>query len=327
MGSGAELIDRCIERSRLVSCVPAGAFVFVGCTQVTCRAALHRPAPRSRRPPHGVAASDKRTRITHALSETINVIPFKYKYEMSRKSRSHQPVQLTLDSARKSTGRGGWRPNSGRPKGRTKVAHLPREDFPSRIPQHVTLKLVPGLSSLRNERLVGLIRTQIALSHGPEYRIIEFCVQHDHLHFIKEAGGVESLSAGVHDLEIRLARRLNRALGRKGTLFGERYHNRSLSSPREVRNALRYVLNNERHHADKRGQTLPANWLDPFSSAPWFEGWAAPVETSTLPAKVLALPRPTMKPSVWLLTTGWKKHGLIQFDEVPGRRRGKARQR
>jgi len=234
----------------------------------------------------------------------------------SNKSRT----QLTFDDARKPTGRGGWRPNSGRPKGRTSVAHEVRAEFSSRTPQHVTLKLVAALPSLRSDALVRFIRGQISMSHKSDFRIVEFSVQHDHLHFIMEANGRDALASGIHDLKIRLARRLNRALGRHGDLFEERYHARSLASPREVRNALRYVLNNERHHADERGVSLDPRWLDPYSSAPWFEGWAAPVSTSSLPSAVLALPPPTMPATVWLLTLGWKKHGLIAFDEVPGKR-------
>ncbi len=227
-------------------------------------------------------------------------------------------VQLTFDDARKPTGHGGWRPNAGRPKGRSVVAHEAREDFSPRIPQHVTLKLVDELPSLRDEGLVRLLRTQIAFSHKPDYRIIEFSIQYDHMHFINEADGLESLESGTQGLAVRIARRLNRALGRKGKVFDHRYHSRSLATPREVRNALRYVLNNERHHAYERGTLLDPAWLDPFSSARWFTGWVAPMETSTLPSSILRLPQPTMPPSVWLLTTGWKKHGLLRFDEIPG---------
>ena len=242
-------------------------------------------------------------------------------------SRSAQPQQLTFDDARKPQGRGGWRPNAGRPKGRTRVPHERRADFPSRIPQHVTLKLLPGIPSLRDDALVRFIRGQISFSHKSDFRIIEFCVQHDHLHFIIEANGSKSLASGIHTLKIRLARRINRALHRCGELFQERYHARSLATPREVRNALRYVLNNERHHAEERGHELDPNWLDPYSSAPWFEGWSRPVSESTLPDSILALPPPTMPATVWLLTTGWKKHGLIAFDEVPGRKKIRARRR
>ena len=233
--------------------------------------------------------------------------------------KRHRNAQLTLDDARKPIGRGGWRPNAGRPKGRSAVAHEMREPFSARIPQHVTLKLKPGLPRLRDECFVRLIRTQIAFAHKPDFRIIDFSVQNEHMHFITEADNELALAAGVQGLSVRISKRINRAWSRKGAFFDERYHARPLPTPSEVRNALRYVLNNARHHADERGETLPPHWLDPFSSAPWFSGWASPVETSTLPRELLALPCPTMPPSVWLLTTGWKRHGLIDFDEIPGR--------
>lgn len=229
------------------------------------------------------------------------------------KKQPSKPTQLTFDEARKATGRGGWRPNAGRPKGRSSVAHEARDEFSPRVPQHVTFRLIRGLPTMRDERLVRLIRTQIASSHRPDFRTIEFCIQHDHMHFVIEASGRGVLASGVTGLKTRIARRLNRESRREGEMFDERYHTRSLATPREVRNALRYVLNNERHHAQK---PITARWLDPYSSAAWFEGWNAPVETSTLPAWLRALPRPTMPPTVWLLRTGWKKHGLIAFDEI-----------
>jgi putative transposase len=247
----------------------------------------------------------------------IGVRAHHYNASMTTKRRA-KSAQLTLDDARKPTGRGGWRPNAGRPKGRRSVAHEVRAGFSGRIPQHVTLRLVRGLPSMRDEWIVGLLRTQIALSHRADFRVIEFCVQRDHMHFIVEADGCASLTKGVTGLEVRIARRINRALQRTGDFFEERYHVRPLATPREVRNALRYVLNNERHHAST---PIAARWLDPFSSAPWFSGWSEPVAHSTLPEWLCALPRPTMPATVWLLTTGWKKHGLIAFDEVPAMQR------
>lgn len=235
--------------------------------------------------------------------------------------KTSKPAQLTFDDTRKPQGRGGWRPNAGRPKGRTCVPHVEREEFPPTVPQHVTLKLEPNMRTLRDEKIVGPLRTLIALSQRADFRIVEFSIQHDHIHLINEAEGRESLAAGLQGAQVRFSKRINRAFKRHGDVFRERYHSRSLKTPREVRNALRYVLNNYRHHAEERGAVLDPRWLDPFSSAPWFDGWAAPVETSTLPARLLAMPRPTVPPRVWLLTTGWKRHGLIQFNEVPGTKR------
>src|SRR5205823_3757643 len=78
-------------------------------------------------------------------------------------------------------------------------------------------------------------------------------------------------STGSHEtagLEVRIAKRLNRALGRGGKVFAHRYFARYLTTPTQTRNAIRYVLLNRKHHATEK--KFGKHWFDPFSSAPWF---------------------------------------------------------
>jgi hypothetical protein len=83
-----------------------------------------------------------------------------------------------------------------------------------------------------------------------------------------EADATVTLSRGVQGLSVRLARAFNRAVGRRGSLWNDRYHARELRTPREVRNALVYVLQNHVKHV--RGA-----WsMDDKSSAAWFGGWS-----------------------------------------------------
>jgi hypothetical protein len=139
---------------------------------------------------------------------------------------------------------------------------------------------------------------------------------------IAETKSRESLSHGLQGFKSGLARRLNAILGRSGPLFDDRYHARPLGTPMEVRNALRYVLNNARHHAADAGRVIEAAWFDPFSSAAWFTGWREPLVASTSAhARLLAMPAPTKSASTWLLAVGWRRHGLIGVDEIPGARR------
>ena len=49
----------------------------------------------------------------------------------------------------------------------------------------------------------------------------------------------------------RVARAVNRIGNRAGRVLADRYHARLLPTPREVRNALRYVLLNARRHATR----------------------------------------------------------------------------
>jgi putative transposase len=227
-------------------------------------------------------------------------------------------VQLTLDQARKPDGRhGGWRPGAGRPKKAGAVSHSKRPDEPGRFPQHVTLRIGEGVPSLAREGCVKIIRAAVKASHKPGFRIIEFNVLGNHLHLVTEAANKRTLSTGIQGFAGRVAYRLNSALSRTGEIFADRYHARYLKTPREVRNALRYVLLNRKHHAAE--QKFTRTWIDPFSSAAWFDGWAAPVRADEpWKRELLALERPTAKATVWLLTTGWRRHGLLKFDERPG---------
>ena len=136
------------------------------------------------------------------------------------------------------------------------------------------------------------------------FRVLEFSIQKDHLHLLVEANGPTGFERGVRGLAIRIARLVNRMCGRRGSVWADRYHARLLRTPREVRNALVYVLNNFMKHV--RG----ARGLDPYSSARWFDGWRSPTPR---PHGSLHLPRAR----TWLGRRGWRLRGLIDIDEVP----------
>lgn len=171
------------------------------------------------------------------------------------------------------------------------------------------------MSSLRTKRVVREIEQSLA--EGCErgsFRVVHYSIQADHGHFIVEAAGREALGRGMKSLAARFARAVNRALARTGPVLAERYHLRVLRSPRQVRNALAYVLLDARKHfAKRRGrQALRGIQLDPASSARWFEGWVGrrvrPVDAR----------RSVAQPHSWLLRVGWRRHGLISASEIPG---------
>ena len=158
--------------------------------------------------------------------------------------------------------------------------------------------------------MARVIHPAIRASQKPGFRVVEFNVLGNHVHLIVEANGTYDLSRGVQGLAVRIARNTNSALNRTGKLFGQRYHARSLKTPTEVRNALRYVLLNRKHHAAERH--FQRGWIDEFSSAIWFTGWSRPVQRTTTE------PRPNALAQTWLLTQGWSKHcGLLDYDDTP----------
>ena len=201
------------------------------------------------------------------------------------------------------------------------MAHEPREHFAVAYPCLVTLKVRPGVASLRNGAVVREIeKTFRRGAERGEFRLVHYSVQSDHLHALVEADGPRALGRGMKSLAARFALAVNRALGRRGPLLRERYHLRVLSSPTQVRNALRYVLLNVRKHwAQRRGsRELPGPVrLDPASSARWFRGWR-PGTAGANEAARTADPPPVRAPRTWLLAVGWRRLGLLDPADVPG---------
>jgi hypothetical protein len=148
-------------------------------------------------------------------------------------------------------------------------------------------------------------------------------VQGNHLHLLVEADDGRALSRGMQGLCVRVARAVNRAVRRRGSLFADRYHARALTSPRTVRMALRYVLLNARKHG--RSQ-LAHGFVDECSSAAWFGAFARPAALAFGAQQCRArfaqllpeLDAPIVQPHSWLLRVGFLRAGPFDVDDVPG---------
>jgi len=218
-----------------------------------------------------------------------------------------RPVQLELPRTR---GWGGRRAGAGRKRlaPRPLVPHRRRPAHQPSYPEHLTWRCLAGLGSLRGAAVFPAIVGALAAHRaaGVAFRVVHFSVQDDHLHLIVEATDAPALRAGAQGLGVRLARAINRALGRRGRVFDDRFHNRPLRTPREVRFALAYVLQNFKKH-----QVRVPTRLDPCSSAMWFDGFRE------LGPASLASRAPVHAPRTWLARVGWRRHGLVSVREAP----------
>ncbi len=218
------------------------------------------------------------------------------------------------------SGRGGARKGAGRkPKiaGRPGVDHRERAPLAKRFPVHVTIKLRSGLPRLRSKREYTVLRAAFAAGCARNlagtFRLCHYVVLNDHLHLLCEAEGRTALSRGLQGLLIRIARALNKLWARRGRVFADRYHDHILKSPREVRNALRYLFGNGRKHAAEGREVHVAQAIDTFSSAPWFDGFRERITVLGIEAVV----RPVADARTWLLVEGWLRHGRLSVHEVP----------
>jgi hypothetical protein len=220
---------------------------------------------------------------------------------------------------------GGRRKGAGRKRGPNPgLPHESRELFFRPVPAHVTLRLLPGVVSLRAVKVVREVeRTFAGGCERADFRLVHYSLQGNHAHLIVEARDRDALGRGMMAIGSRLARAVNRVMDRTGRVLADRYHVRLLPTPTEVRRALRYVLLNARRHAAgtaRKAIRAVGALLDPASSARWFDGWKR-TAPSTLESVGPSSPgdiRAVARARTWLLTTGWRRHGLLDPSDVPG---------
>lgn len=153
--------------------------------------------------------------------------------------------------------------------------------------------------------------------------MVEYSVQGNHMHLLVEAGSTRALSRGMQALSIRMARGLNRMMKRRRRpVFADRFHSQPIRTALQARRAMRYVLNNRRRHMRQFTKLASPRYVDPFSSA-WTSGaFREALDPSYNPGMALgaefARPPPIARARSWLLSTGWKRGGLLELAETPG---------
>ena len=205
-------------------------------------------------------------------------------------SRSRAPLKHPKQLSLPFRKRGGKRPGAGRPRTHAYpgvignlVPHLRRKGFTSPRAVHVTQRLRPDVGYLRKQGPAKVV--QRAFADAPDrlgMRIAHYSIQGSHLHLVVEADDHAALSHGMQGLAVRVARRLNRHLRRRGQVFADRFHANVLESRRQVANAVRYVINNYRHHTR---EWLPPDFRDEYATH---------------------ADHPLAEPKLWLLRVGWR---------------------
>ena len=214
------------------------------------------------------------------------------------------------------------------PKGeRSSERHEVRQAFKASEPVHVVLRVENAVRPLRRRMMYRALRAAtLVVASRDDFRIVHISIQGTHIHLLVEATGKTSLARGMQAFQISAAKRMNAVLTevdpethevkrRVGKVFSDRYHAEVISSRRQARHALAYVLNNWRKHREDRGATWK---VDPYSSGTSFRGWTAfanPGFAFTPPAAYE--PMIVWEPKTWLLREGWMMYGRIDFYEVP----------
>jgi REP element-mobilizing transposase RayT len=233
------------------------------------------------------------------------------------------PEQLVLFKQRGGKRRGAGRPPKGK---RAGSPHKQRPFLHARYPVHVTLRVAREVGNLRRRCVYQAIReATITTARREDFRIVQLSIQRTHVHLLVEANDKRALAAGMQGFQISAAKHLNAAISkgqpglrRRGVVFPDRYHAEIITSPRQARHTLSYILGNWRRHQEDLRAPMSAWTIDWFSSAVTFPGWAEYGDEPFLwrgPPTYDSLI--VYQPRTWLLREGWKKAGEISYREVP----------
>jgi REP element-mobilizing transposase RayT len=196
-----------------------------------------------------------------------------------RRRQSPEPEQLPLFKQRGGKRRGAGRKPRG---GRAGSPHKKRPALNPRYPVHVTLRVVAAVGNLRRRCAYRAVReATLTTARREDFRIVQLSIQRNHLHLLVEADHERALAKGMQGFQVSAARHLNAEISggssgprRRGTVFPDRYHAEIITSPRQARNALAYLMNNFRKHHEDRIAPMSSWTIDWFSTAVLFPGWA-----------------------------------------------------
>jgi REP element-mobilizing transposase RayT len=228
-----------------------------------------------------------------------------------------------------------WRNAGRKPKAkRAGSPHTKRPELKGRFPVHVVLRVNDVLGGMRKRHIykalhlatLALGRRELYDADVGWFRIVHLSIQDNHIHLLVEAADKQALSRGMQSFQISAAKHINREFStraglsrrRRGNVFPDRFHQEIITSPRQARHALSYVLNNWRKHREDIRYT----WnVDPFSTAVLFDGWREHAGRLLMWRwRDTYDPLFVYRPRTWLLREGWMKAGTISFRDTPSSR-------
>jgi len=158
---------------------------------------------------------------------------------------------------------GGRRSGAGRRRIHSKgVAHRKREKIILNHPMHINFKYK---ASIRNKACLKLLKKAVFNARRKGLSIRHFSLQSNHIHLIVEAASNSILESGMRSLTVTFAKGLQ-----KGKVQKERYHLHVLKSLREARNAVLYVVYNDKKHT---GSTMVTEYSS-LQFCEWILGWS-----------------------------------------------------
>jgi len=138
---------------------------------------------------------------------------------------------------------------AGRPaKNDRAIRHIERPKFHRMRSLHLTIKIRENKADIQNKRILIRLAHSIQRARLQGLKVLHFALEYNHVHLLVEAGSHEILHKAMQALGISFAKGINKIKSRKGAVYKHRYHFRQISTPRDLKNVIHYILQNHRKH-------------------------------------------------------------------------------
>lgn len=154
---------------------------------------------------------------------------------------------------------------AGRPPKNDKgIRHIERPKFFRSRSLHLTIKVRENKADIQNKRILAKLQYAIQRARLQGLRVIHYALEYNHVHLLVESTTHEVLHKGMQAMGITLAKGINKIKGKKGTVYKHRYHFRQISSRRDLKNVIHYILQNHKKHRSQMNfsSLFPENRLD-----------------------------------------------------------------
>lgn len=132
------------------------------------------------------------------------------------------------------------------------IRHISRERVNKPTAFHLTIKVRENKADIKNKRILKALHHAIKRARLKKLRIIHYTLEYNHIHLLVETDHHRILHCGMQALGISLSKAINKMKQLKGTVYKHRYHLRKLTSRRQCKNVIHYILKNGMKHKGSR---------------------------------------------------------------------------
>ena len=107
-----------------------------------------------------------------------------------------------------------------------------------------------GSCILKDPNIRKIVSDAILFKDGKDYDVLSFVIMPNHVHMLLRVRGDSTIMEMMHSIKSFTANKINRFLGRTGSVWKKEYFDRIIRSESHLHNCLAYIIDNPKHLCD-----------------------------------------------------------------------------